>query len=110
MLLLLNAHHEPLPFALPARRRDQCWELLLDTRLARGLVANFERHAYSAEELVAELCSAFSLGRLNMATTERVEQSADYLNGWARVIGNAPDMIRKATGQATRAVDMILGQ
>ena len=31
LLVLLNAHHEPLPFALPAHRRGVRWELLLDT-------------------------------------------------------------------------------
>jgi glycogen operon protein len=31
-LLLLNAHHEPLDFALPAHRTRVRWELVLDTR------------------------------------------------------------------------------
>jgi isoamylase len=31
-LLLLNAHHEVLPFTLPAPQRGQRWELVLDTR------------------------------------------------------------------------------
>ena len=31
MLLLLNAHHEPLPFTLPATKPEQHWERLLDT-------------------------------------------------------------------------------
>ncbi|MFQ5915900.1 MAG: glycogen debranching protein GlgX, partial [Nitrospinota bacterium] len=42
LLILLNAHHEPVPFVLPARRsrgrrrsRGQ-WELVLDTRVATG--------------------------------------------------------------------------
>jgi len=30
-LLLLNAHHEPLPFTLPAHRRGVRWQLVLDT-------------------------------------------------------------------------------
>lgn len=32
LLLLLNAHHEPIPFALPATKPDQEWERLVDTR------------------------------------------------------------------------------
>ncbi|MFN7927967.1 MAG: glycogen debranching protein GlgX [Blastocatellia bacterium] len=36
LLILLNAHHEPLPFVLPAHRADMQWELLLDTRFAEG--------------------------------------------------------------------------
>jgi glycogen operon protein len=31
LLLLLNAHHEPIPFTLPKMKQDQHWELLLDT-------------------------------------------------------------------------------
>jgi glycogen operon protein len=31
LLLLFNAHHEPLPFVLPAHQRGVRWEMLLDT-------------------------------------------------------------------------------
>jgi glycogen operon protein len=31
LLMLLNAHHEPIPFTLPKMKVDQHWELLLDT-------------------------------------------------------------------------------
>lgn len=31
LLLLLNAHHEPIPFVLPATKREHHWERLLDT-------------------------------------------------------------------------------
>jgi glycogen operon protein len=34
LLILLNAHYEPLPFVLPAHRPRLRWELLLDTREA----------------------------------------------------------------------------
>jgi len=36
LLLLLNAHHEPVPFLLPAHRRGVRFELLLDTREPTG--------------------------------------------------------------------------
>jgi glycogen operon protein len=36
LLILLNAHHEPVPFVLPAHRPKMRWELLLDTREATG--------------------------------------------------------------------------
>jgi len=36
LLILLNAHHEPLPFTLPAHRPGVKWELVLDTRTAEG--------------------------------------------------------------------------
>src|SRR5262249_47436385 len=31
ILLLLNAHHEAIPFTLPRHKTEQNWELLLDT-------------------------------------------------------------------------------
>ena len=31
LLLLLNAHHEPLPFTLPETKPEHHWERLLDT-------------------------------------------------------------------------------
>jgi glycogen operon protein len=35
LLILLNAHHEPIPFILPAHRRKLRWQVLLDTREAK---------------------------------------------------------------------------
>ena len=37
MLLLLNAHHEAIPFTLPATREGELWERLLDTADPRGM-------------------------------------------------------------------------
>ncbi len=36
LLILLNGHHEALPFTLPAHRPGVKWELLLDTRTPEG--------------------------------------------------------------------------
>jgi isoamylase len=36
LLILLNAHHESIPFVLPAHRARIRWELLLDTRESTG--------------------------------------------------------------------------
>ncbi len=35
-LLLLNAHHEPIDFVLPAHRKDVLWELVFDTALVKS--------------------------------------------------------------------------
>ena len=37
LLILLNAHHEAVPFIVPAHRRSVRWEVLLDTRTGDGL-------------------------------------------------------------------------
>jgi glycogen operon protein len=34
LLILLNAHHEPTPFVLPAHRPKMRWGVVLDTREA----------------------------------------------------------------------------
>lgn len=36
LLILLNAHHEPLPFILPVHRARVRWEVVVDTREATG--------------------------------------------------------------------------
>ena len=36
LLILLNAHHEPISMVLPACGKENTWELILDTREATG--------------------------------------------------------------------------
>jgi isoamylase len=36
LLILINMHHEPVPFVLPAHRNDALWEAVLDTRAPGG--------------------------------------------------------------------------
>jgi glycogen operon protein len=36
LLILLNAHHEPLAFVLPAHHRGVRWETMIDTRVPEG--------------------------------------------------------------------------
>jgi glycogen operon protein len=36
LLILLNAHYEPIPFVLPAHRPDVQWEVVVDTKEATG--------------------------------------------------------------------------
>jgi isoamylase len=46
LLLLLNAHHEPIPFVLPGIGTDPAWEVLIDTaRVEEG-----KRPAYQPEQ------------------------------------------------------------
>jgi isoamylase len=40
--ILLNAHHEPLPFRLGARRRDLRWRCILDTAASASEPRIFE--------------------------------------------------------------------
>ena len=36
LLILLNAHHEPLAFTLPAHKRRVRWQPILDTTVGAG--------------------------------------------------------------------------
>ncbi|MBI4641193.1 MAG: glycogen debranching protein GlgX [Candidatus Tectomicrobia bacterium] len=56
LLILLNAHDEPIPFILPAHRRKVRWELILDTREAmikqkRRLIRGGESYELEAHSL-----------------------------------------------------------
>jgi isoamylase len=47
ILILLNAHHEPIPFTLPRYKKGQYWERLFDTALDSGAGERFqENHQY----------------------------------------------------------------
>jgi glycogen operon protein len=51
LLLLLNAHHEPVAFVLPAHRPHVRWEPVLDTRVADGTPHGRARRGGDAYEL-----------------------------------------------------------
>ncbi len=52
-LILLNAHHEPLPFVLPAHRRGVRWQPMVDTRTRDGRVRERARRGGESYELEA---------------------------------------------------------
>ena len=57
LLVLLNAHHEPLPFTLPAHKRSVRWQMILDTAAtkqgrSRAQCCGVEPRTTSTRELV----------------------------------------------------------
>ena len=42
VLILLNAHHEPIPFLLPKHQPERHWERLIDTSSPMSEVQYFE--------------------------------------------------------------------
>lgn len=72
-------------------------------------VVKFGGHAYSQEELVAEMGAAFLCA---VAGIEQVtlENSAAYIDGWRKVIGEDPKLVVHAAAQAQKASDFILGR
>jgi len=82
------------------------------SRLARDGVTNptlFGSHAYSREELVAEMGAAFLAGHCGIET-QTLDNSAAYLAGWLRVLRKDARMVVWAGGQAQRAADWITGR
>jgi len=61
LLIILNAHHEPLPFVLPAHRPRLRWELMLDTREPLGKGDEQIRRGGEAFELEGRSLALFRL-------------------------------------------------
>jgi antirestriction protein ArdC len=81
------------------------------SRLAREGVIDpkrFGSHAYSREELVAEMSAAFLAGRCGIET-RTLDNSASYLASWLRVLRGDSRLVVIAAGQAQKAADWILG-
>lgn len=71
-------------------------------------VDGFGSHEHSKEELVAEMGAAFLCGELGIES--EIVQSAAYLSGWLKALGNNPQWIVSAASQAEAAADYILGR
>jgi antirestriction protein ArdC len=80
-------------------------------RLHRGLeakLAPFGSADYSREELVAEMGSAF-LCAVAGISPPTIEQSAAYISGWRKKLGEDPRLIVSTSGSGQRAADWIQG-
>ncbi len=78
------------------------------SRLDRYLSGRFGSHAYAAEELVAELGSAFLCADLAL-TPEPREDHAAYLASWLTVLKNDKRAIFTAAAHAERAAAFLHG-
>lgn len=78
------------------------------SRLARVLGKRFGDNAYAAEELIAELGSAFLCADLGI-TPEPREDHAAYLDHWLKVLRQDKRAIFTAAAKAQRAVDYLHG-
>ena len=79
-------------------------------RLERDGVANpaaFASHAYSEEELIAEMTAALLAGHAGIASEEADDNSAAYLDHWLRKLKAEPNLLVSAGGAAQKAVDHI---
>jgi antirestriction protein ArdC len=81
-------------------------------RLARPAVmdaASFGSHAYSKEELVAEMGAAFLCSHAGIEAAT-LESAASYIDGWIRVLRGDSRLVIQAAAHAQRAADFILGR
>lgn len=78
------------------------------SRIGRDLSTTFGDHAYSFEELVAELGAAFLCGKAGIDAAT-VENSAAYLDHWRRKLAAEPRWMVKAAAAAAKAADWIQG-
>ena len=75
------------------------------SRLDRDLSGAHGSKKYAFEELIAELCAAFSCASLGIVPTVR---HADYIGSWLSVLREDNRAIVRAASQATKAADLIL--
>lgn len=81
-----------------------------EKRLGRTSVTDmheFGSEAYSLEELIAEMGTAYLCSFAGIGN-EEIENSAAYIDGWLAKFKNDKRFIVKASGQAQKAVDYIL--
>jgi antirestriction protein ArdC len=76
------------------------------SRLNRDLSGSHGSKKYAFEELIAELCAAFSCASLGIVPTLR---HADYIGSWLKVLREDNRAIVRAASQATKAADYLLG-
>lgn len=79
-----------------------------ETRCNRSDFANrFGTESYAAEELVAELGSAYLCGLLGLSTEPR-EDHAHYIASWIKLLKSDPSAIVTAASKAQKAVDWMV--
>ena len=71
--------------------------------------ASFGSHAYSKEELVAEMGAAFLCSHAGIEAAT-LESAASYIDGWIRVLRGDSRLVIQAAAHAQRAADFILGR
>lgn len=76
------------------------------SRLNRDLSGTHGSKKYAFEELIAELCAAFSCASLGIVPTVR---HADYIGSWLEVLREDNRAVVRAASAASKAADFLLG-
>lgn len=78
-----------------------------ENRLKRDIRNVFGDHAYSKEELVAELCSCILMHDNGFNSETSTNNSVAYIQSWIKSLKSDPTMLEWAFGKAERAVEYI---
>lgn len=81
-----------------------------ENRLKRDIKNVFGDHAYSKEELVAEICSAVILHDKGWNTAYTDKTNVAYVQNWAKSLKSDPTLIEDAMSKATKAAKYIYGE
>jgi antirestriction protein ArdC len=68
-----------------------------------------KENTYALGELVAELGACYLMGEIGLPLADTWKNSASYLQNWLKAMNADPRFIFKATAQASKATDHILG-
>jgi antirestriction protein ArdC len=68
-----------------------------------------QQHGYAMGELVAEMASSFLATELGVPQAESLENHAAYLQSWLKEMKNDPAFIFRASTQASKVADYLLG-
>jgi antirestriction protein ArdC len=77
-----------------------------ESRCDRQLGKRFGDSAYAMEELIAELCSAYTMATLQLELTPRADHAA-YIDSWLKVLKGDKRAIFTAASQAQKAADWL---
>ncbi len=80
------------------------------SRLNRPGIAEFDHFGsqqYAQEELVGEMTAAMISTAIGYDVV--VDNSADYIKGWLKALENDHSLVLAASGQAQKAMDLIMG-
>lgn len=80
-----------------------------ESRLKRIKSASFGSHAYSKEELVAEICAAALVNHCGLETTHSFDNSIAYVENWINALNKDVRMAFDASRAAEKAFRMIVG-
>lgn len=69
---------------------------------------SYGSHAYSKEELIAEMGAAMLVNYTGLETEASLDNSAAYIKGWMAQIAKDPKLVVQAASKAQKAVEYIL--